>query len=102
MVEREHRLAEASENDFFELRMRANVARRRADGDLDRVFQRVAIDAAADGGKRDGPNAMSKRKLEAGAITRLEQLRLAAGAPAPYRAYRMDHMLGRQLVAAGN
>src|SRR5687768_7655048 len=91
---------EAGESNFFGQRVRGHEGRALAHGDLDRLVERVAIDAAADRGESDRVDAVRLRELEALAVARGEKLRLAALAPAPHRTDRVDHVPGRKLVAA--
>src|SRR5262249_941499 len=65
----------------------------------DCVLERIAIGAAADGGKCDALQAVLDGERKARAVARGEQLRLAVPAAMPYRSHGMDYVLCRQPVA---
>src|SRR5688572_32727132 len=66
------------------------------DRDCRGVVDRIAIDAAADRWKGDGPQSLDASELQRAAITAGEQRRLAVRAAAPHRADGMDDIARRQ------
>jgi len=65
-------------------------------GDFHRFGDGKAVDAATDGWKGEGAEAVMPRQSEAVPITVCQQFRLAVPAAAPYRAYCMNHKTGRK------
>src|SRR5206468_3441648 len=75
-------------------------ARDRAEGDGSGLGDREAIGAGRDGRKRDRPEAVLDRDLEAPAVGAREQIRLPVPAVAVDRADGVDDEAGRQPPAA--
>ncbi len=73
-----------------------------ADRDARGAIRRKAVDAGRDRREGDRAKPMCGAKLERRAIAGGEQLFLARGAAAPDRADRVNHVLGRQPIAAGD
>src|SRR5213078_1434951 len=82
------------------LRVCREEARDRAEGDGSGLGDREAIGAGRDGRKRDRPEAVLDRDLEAPAVGAREQLRLPVPAVAVDRADGVDDEAGRQPPAA--
>src|SRR6185503_2421306 len=90
---------EAREQDFLGYRARGDEARALAHGDLHCELERVAVDAAADRGERDGLQTVLEGELQALAVAGGEKLRFSALAAAPHRSHGVDDVLRGQLVA---
>src|SRR5579883_1755819 len=92
--EHEHRLLDFA---FRLLQMRRHCAERNRGG----FFQRVAIDARADGRKTDGRDVALSGKLQALSVTGCQQFRLAVMAVPVDRAYSVKYVLRGQLAGSG-
>lgn len=66
----------------------------------DSLFQRIAVNATANGRESDCFNGMLFRKCETDAIARCEQFRLTRVASVPHRPDRVYDILCRQLITA--
>src|SRR6266581_2888775 len=66
------------------------------------AFHGIPVNAATDGGKGDGADAVRESELEAAPVAGSEQLRLAARPAVPDGADGVDHVLRRQQIAAGD
>src|SRR5690349_4234834 len=73
-----------------------------ADRDTRGPVEREAVDAGADGGECDGPEATLGGDLQRVAVTGGEERFLPGLAALPDRADRMDHVLRGEAVAAGD
>ena len=69
--------------------------------DVCRLFDRVAVHAAADRGKGNTVYAVFMCQLQAALIATAQQRCLVIAATVPDRADRVDHVYCRQPVAAG-
>ena len=82
--------------------MVGEVSRDLTHGDLRRLRQREVVDARTDGRKIDRVAAVLARKAEAVAVAIGQQLRLTVLPVTPAGAGRMDDVVRRQAVAAGD
>ena len=95
-------VAEGHEADFLDREHGCQAILDRGHGEAGRGLERVAVDAGADAGKGDRPDAVGDRELEGIPIAGSEQRRLALAAAVPDRAHGVDHVTGRQSVALGD
>ena|SRR6266849_3062918 len=95
---REDIIAKTCKDDAIELL----IAQDFAYCNFGRLIDRISVHPTTDGRERDRANCVVNRQLKAVAITRGQQFRFATVAATPYRTDRMDHMPGRQPIAAGD
>src|SRR2546423_649804 len=93
---------EADEADLFRQRMSEEEVANFADRYLAGAIQGKPVDARADRGEGDSSDVVCGGEAEAVAIARSQQLVLATVASAPDRADRVNHVLGRQVIAASD
>src|SRR5262245_29998768 len=77
-----------------------DLARHRADRDAGPAIGREPVDAGRDRREGDRGEPMLRGERQRGAIAGGKELVLALAAAAPHRPYRVDHVLGRQAIAA--
>ncbi len=102
MIGVEDVVAEAGEGHLFDGWICLKCVEGLADGDFGSFGDRVAVDAAADGGEGESAEIVFADQGEAGAIAACEQIGFALAAAIPDWADSVDHVTRRKPVAFGD
>src|SRR5437588_12543546 len=95
-------VAECNEKDAVDRVAVREHAPRLADGDVCRGIDRIAVDAATDGRKRNRSDAVLDGHLETAPVARRQQVRLPMRAATPDRTDGVDNELRRQAEAGSD
>src|SRR5262249_28081704 len=99
LVDGERCIAEAREDHLLEIRHCACAGNHLAYGDCNGVFERIAINAATDCGKRNRCESAVASECERAPVTRCEKLRLAMPAALPYRSDGVNDVACGEAIA---